>query len=196
MISKSQLLEFAINKFITFGSRSFTMDELAKELGMSKKTIYSCFKNKEELVSESLSFFIERIKQEMEETIAKETDPLLKIILIYQIGFNYFEHFKPSFIFSIKKYYPKADAVFESFRDDIVNHKVRNLLLEAQYTGIFRKEIDIDLVCELYFLRVENVVYKRNNLFDTYSKESLLQHLVVNNLRGLTVSGYSNFYFE
>lgn len=172
------------------------MDELAKELGMSKKTIYSFFKNKEELVSESLSFFVEKIKQEMEETIAKETDPLVKVILIYQIGFNYFKHFKPSFIFGIKKYYPKADAVFESFRNNIVNNKVRNLLIEAQQKSIIRQEVEVDLVCELYFIRVENVVYKKNNLFDGYSNESLLQHLVVNNLRGLTVSGYSNAFFE
>lgn len=54
MIGKSELLECSIANFTKFGSKRFTMDELANELGISKKTIYNYFKNKADLVSESL----------------------------------------------------------------------------------------------------------------------------------------------
>lgn len=196
MVSKRQLLEFSITNFIKFGSKSITMDNLANDLGISKKTLYSCFKNKEELVTESLSFFLKKIKQQMDEVISKENDPILKVILIYEIGFSYLNSFKPSFIFELKKYYPRADAVFEAFRDDIVNHKVRNLLEEAQWKKLLRQDVDIDLMCKLYFLRVENITFKHNNLFENYSTDVLLQYLIVNNLRGIVASGYSNRIFE
>lgn len=195
MITKSELLECSITNFIKFGSRAFTMDELANELGMSKKTLYAFFKNKEELVSESLSFLIQKIKKETEIAISKETDPLAKVILIYEIGFSYFKCFKPSFIFGLKKYYPKADDVFETFRNDIVNHKIRVLLEEAKEKRFVRQEVNIDLVCELYFLRVENVVFKTNNLFESYSNDVLLQHLIINNLKGIVEVNYSNRFF-
>ena len=165
MISKLELLEYSIDYFTKFGSKSFTMDELANKLGISKKTIYYYFNNKEELVTEGLCF-------------------------------SYLNSFKPSFIFGLKKYYPKANAVFEAFRDDVVNHKVRNLLEEAQRKKIIQQDVKIDLMCELYFLRVENIAFKQNNLFDKYATDVLLKHLIVNNLRGIVTTGYSNRIFE
>ncbi|OYX25236.1 MAG: hypothetical protein B7Z06_07590, partial [Flavobacteriales bacterium 32-35-8] len=119
-MSKSELLECSITNFTKFGSKSFTLDELASEMGMSKKTIYNYFKNKEDLVSESVGFLIERIKHDMDSALLQQTDPIVKIIEIYRIGFEYFKCFKPSFIFGLKKYYPKASEVFETFRNHIV----------------------------------------------------------------------------
>lgn len=196
MISKLELLEYSIDYFTKFGSKSFTMDELANKLGISKKTIYYYFNNKEELVTEGLCFILEKIKQQMDEVISNENDPILKVILIYEIGFSYLNSFKPSFIFGLKKYYPKANAVFEAFRDDVVNHKVRNLLEEAQRKKIIQQDVKIDLMCELYFLRVENIAFKQNNLFEKYATDVLLKHLIVNNLRGIVTTGYSNRIFE
>ena len=51
MITKEELLKCSIAKFTQYGSKHVTLDELAKELGISKKTIYTFFKNKEDLVT-------------------------------------------------------------------------------------------------------------------------------------------------
>lgn len=196
MISKSELLECSITNFTKFGSKSFTLDELASEMGMSKKTIYNYFKNKEDLVSESLGFLIEKIKHDMDLALLQQKDPIVKIIEIYRIGFEYFKCFKPSFIFGLKKYYPKASEVFEAFRNHIVFDKVYNLLAEAQHNESIRKDVDLNLVCELYFLRIDNIAYKINNLFEKYSNEALLQHLIIHNLKGISSANYTNAYFE
>ncbi|WP_100610320.1 TetR/AcrR family transcriptional regulator [Confluentibacter lentus] len=196
MISKSELLECSITNFTKFGSKSFTLDELASEMGMSKKTIYNYFKNKEDLVSESVGFLIEKIKYDMDSALLQETDPIVKIIEIYRIGFGYFKCFKPSFIFGLKKYYPKASEVFEMFRNNVVFDNVYNLLVEAQHNGFIRKDVDLNLVCELYFLRIDNIAYKINNLFEKYTNEALLQHLIIHNLKGISSANYTNAYFE
>ncbi len=196
MISKSELLECSITNFTKFGSKSFTLDELARELGMSKKTIYIHFKNKEDLVSESLRFLIEKIKRDIDITLLKHTDPIVKIIEIYRIGFDYFKCFRPSFVFGLKKYYPKADEVFETFRNHIVYEKVYNLLLEAQSKKLFRDHINLKLVCDLYFLRIDDIAYKKSNIFDVYSNKELLEHLIIHNLKGISTANYTNAYFE
>jgi len=196
MIDKSELLECSITNFTKFGSKSFTLDELASEMGMSKKTIYTYFKNKEDLVSESVGFLIEKIKHDMDLALLQQTDPIVKIIEIYRIGFDYFKCFKPSFIFGLKKYYPKASEVFETFRNQIVFDKVYNLLVEAQLNESIGKDVDLNLVCELYFLRIDNIAYKINNLFEKYSNEALLQHLIIHNLKGISNANYTNTYFE
>ncbi|MFH4966004.1 TetR/AcrR family transcriptional regulator [Gaetbulibacter sp. M235] len=196
MTTKEEVLECSIANFTKFGSKSFTMDELAGELGMSKKTIYNYFKNKEDLVSESLEFLIKKIKKQIDLTLLQHTDPIVKIIEIYKIGFDYFKCFKPSFTFGLKKYYPKADEVFETFRHEIVFGKVYNLLEQAQQQKLIKEEINIKLACELYFLRIENVIYKPNNFFDEYSKKELLEHMIVYNLKGISNANYTNSYFE
>ncbi|WP_339666832.1 TetR/AcrR family transcriptional regulator [Maribacter arcticus] len=54
MVTKAELLAYSITKFTQFGSKHVTLDELANELGISKKTIYTFFDNKEDLVTSSL----------------------------------------------------------------------------------------------------------------------------------------------
>lgn len=196
MTTKEELLECSIANFTKFGSKSFTLDELASELGMSKKTIYNYFKNKEELISESLDFFLSKIKSQIDFEISKIYDPILKIIKIYEIGFSFFECFESSFLFGLKKYYPKAEEVFDAFRNNIVFGEVYNLLEEAKQQKLIKEEINIKLACELYFLRIENVIYKPNNFFDEYSKKELLEHMIVYNLKGISNANYTNPYFE
>ncbi len=196
MINKERLLECSITNFIKFGSKRFTMDELAFELGISKKTIYTYFKNKEILVSESLSFLIEKIKREIDIRLLKHDDPIVKIIEIYRVGFEYFNSFKPSFIFGLKKYYPKADDVFETFRNEIVFEKIYNLLVEAKQQKLIKEDVNLRLVCELYFLRIDSIIYKSNGFFERFTNKELLEHLVIYNLKGISSIGYSNEFFE
>src|SRR5690606_1933205 len=97
MTYKQQIIALATEKFTQFGSKQFTMDELAAILSVSKKTIYKHFSSKEDLVSESVRFLIEKIKKDVDETLTTKTNPILKIVAIYQIGFEYFKCFGPSF---------------------------------------------------------------------------------------------------
>lgn len=196
MTTKSDLLECSILNFTQFGSKRFTLDELANSMGISKKTIYKYFDTKEDLVSQSLSYLLDKYLAEIEGIVKDTTeDPLVKIILIYTKGFEYLKYFKPSFLFGIKKYYPKADKVFNDFSEQLVHGTILSLLTEAQEKDYLQKQVQINLICDLYFLRIDNIAFKNDNLFDLYSNEVLLQHLIVFNLKGIVVDGYSNSFF-
>lgn len=197
MTTKSDLLECSILNFTQYGSKRFTLDELASSLGISKKTIYKYFDTKEDLVSQSLSYLLNKYLADIEGIVKDTTDdPLVKIILIYKKGFDYLKHFKPSFLFGIKKYYPKADKVFNDFSAQMVHGTILSLLTEAKEQGYLKDKVQIKLICDLYFLRIDNIAFKNDNLFDLYSNEVLLQHLIVFNLKGIVVEGYGNRFFE
>tara|TARA_R110002073_G_scaffold72537_1_gene177245 strand:- start:226790 stop:227389 length:600 start_codon:yes stop_codon:yes gene_type:complete len=192
MISKSELIECSITNFTKFGSKRFTLDELAKALGISKKSIYNYFDSKEDLVVESVFFLTEGFKSEVKTVLqSQKEDPILSIILIYKMGFEKLRHFKPSFIFGLKKYYPKASKVFDEFRDCIVNKTVFRLLETAQDSGIIKSEVNLHLFCDLYFNRFEEIVFKNNNFIEPYSNKELLDHFVVYNLKGIVNSNYT-----
>ncbi|MBU3820474.1 TetR/AcrR family transcriptional regulator [Flavobacteriaceae bacterium XHP0103] len=195
-MGKQEIIVFAAEKFTQFGSKRFTMEELAELLGISKKTIYKYFFSKEDLVSESVKFLLDKIRAEIDAALDKETDPILKIVAIYQIGFEHFKCFRPAFIFGLNKYYPKASSVFETFRQDIVFNIVYKLLEEAKQNKIIRQDVNLTLVCEFYFLRIDNFIYKPNNFFEVYSNKELLNHLIVYNLKGLLSTNSIHNYFE
>lgn len=196
MITKSDLLECSIVNFTQFGSKGFTLDELASTMGISKKTIYKYFKNKEDLVTQSLSYLLDKYLSEIDVLVKDpNSDPIVKIILIYKKGFEYLKYFEPSFLFGIKKYYPKADKVFTDFSEHLVRGTILSLLTQAQEKGFLQVQVQINLVCELYFSRIDTIAFKNDNLFDLYSNEALLQHLIVFNLKGIVVDGYANEFF-
>ncbi|WMI68718.1 TetR/AcrR family transcriptional regulator [Mangrovimonas sp. YM274] len=197
MSLKSDILQCSITNFTKFGSKRFTLDELAEVMGISKKTIYKYFKNKEELVTESLAVLVKEYKEEINEVIQDNIeDPILSIILIYERGFEYLRYFKPSFLFGIKKYYPKADKVFNDFSEVFVFDIVYQLLEKAKEKGNIKPGVNLKLVCELYFLRIDAIAFRNNNLFEVYNKREILNHLIVYNLRGFTEANYSNAYFD
>lgn len=165
-------------------------------MGISKKTIYKYFDSKEDLVTQSLSYLLDKYLSEIDMIVKNShEDPLVKIILIYKKGFEYLMYFKPSFLFGIKKYYPKADKVFNDFSEKLVRGTILSLLAKAKEKGFLQDRVDIKLICELYFMRIDNVVFKNDNLFDIYSNNVLLQHLIVLNLQGIVVDGYENRFF-
>lgn len=196
-MERSEILEHSITNFIKFGSKRFTLDELAKTLGISKKTIYKYFGNKEDLVHQGLEHLFERIKNDMLKVLEREEDPISGIIKIYGVGLEYLKDFRPSFIFGLKKYYPKAYRAFEDFHNKVLSH-VRTLLIAAKTKGMLREGVDPILVCDLYFTHIENITFKaqKENLFEEYSTETLLNHLTIYNLRGIVAPDYKNALLE
>ena len=193
METKEQLLAFSIANFTQFGSKSFTMDELARKLGISKKTIYHYFSNKEELVTESLQFLLDKVEKEIDTHLNEGVTlpPITKVVYIYKVGLKHMRSFSPSFLYGLKKYYPKAYDTYDNFRKKIVLGVVHNLLKEAQEQKHIRADVNLKLVCELYLIHMENIVFSHLNLWERYTVPELHEHLIVNNLKGILTFDYT-----
>lgn len=190
MTTKQDVLECSISNFTKFGSKRFTMDELATTLGISKKTIYKFYSSKEDLVIASVKYLIDDYNQVVDEIISQCPDPLFCILKIYEKGFERLSYFKPSFIFGLKKYYPLANKLFDEFRHRFVREKVYSLLVKAQEQGLLVDEVNLNLFCDLYFNRIEEIAFLHDNLFQRYSSQELLDHFIVYSLRGITKTTY------
>tara|TARA_E500000318_G_scaffold59106_2_gene54863 strand:- start:63 stop:668 length:606 start_codon:yes stop_codon:yes gene_type:complete len=190
---KSDILAYAIENFTKFGSKRFSMDELATNLGISKKTLYKHFNSKEKLVKESFQFYLDKVRSDIDVYILQnpnEEQPLTTIIYIYKRGLISFQELNPSFLYGLNKYYPKAYQIYSQLKKDIVWNVVCTLLKKAQVLGQVRTNVNIELVCTLFLSRMEEIVYSKANLFDEYSIHELLDHIIINNLRGILTLEY------
>jgi AcrR family transcriptional regulator len=196
MITKAELLQFSIAKFTQHGSKHVTLDDLANELGISKRTIYSFFKNKEDLITSGVESLLNEYKEEIDKIITNNSnDAILCVILIYKRGFEYLKYFKPSFLFGLEKYYPKANLLFNHFSEELSKNIIYNLLKKAKEAGNINTDINIELVIKIYFDRVDKLIFKNKNLLELYTEEEVFNHLVIYNLKGITNSTYNNSFF-
>jgi len=190
---KKDILAYAIQNFTKFGSKRFSMDELAQSLGISKKTLYKYFNSKEALVTESLQFLINNIQSNIVGYIKanpNKAEPLSTIIYIYKQGLMTLQEINPSFLYGLQKYYPSAFQVYSDFKKEVVWNMVCPLLKKAQEVGQVRAEVNVELVCSLFLSRMEDIVYSKSNLFNDYSIQELLEHIIINNLRGILTLEY------
>jgi AcrR family transcriptional regulator len=197
MITKAQLLKCSIEQFTQYGSKHKTLDALASSLGVSKKTIYTFFDNKEDLVTCSLESLLNAYREYIKEILINNNkDPIFGVIFIYKRGFEYLKYFKPSFLFDLEKYYPRASTLFDPFIEELSIIIIYKMLKKAQEAGTIRTDVNLELIVKISFFKINNLVFKAHNLFEFYPKNELLEHLVIFNLKGIITRNYSNSYFE
>tara|TARA_Y100001933_G_C19013447_1_gene570054 strand:- start:87 stop:383 length:297 start_codon:yes stop_codon:yes gene_type:complete len=96
----------------------------------------------------------------------------------------------------LEKYYPKANLLFNNFVKELSHNIVYKLLKQAQEAGDIKEDINLELLVKIYFFRIDNLVFKKNNLFESYGKAELFKHLVIYNLKGIITNNYTNAYFD
>jgi len=159
-----KILNTASDLFLSLGFKSVTMDDLANEMGISKKTIYKYFSNKEDLVDATTNY----VHTQISETICEITTRGLNAIsenFAIKIAFkDIFKKSKTSPMFQLKKYYPKTyekliDNEFEMFKECIGNN-IANGIKE----GLYKKDLKKDVVLKFYFTLVFGL--HDNNIFN------------------------------
>lgn len=159
MEGKERVLAFATELFLKYGVRNVTMDDLAQQLGISKKTIYSRYKNKREIVMAVANEFF-RLEKERSETIATQSENAIdELIRIVSWSLSVLKRISPNLIFEIRKYYPEAWQVFDSFHRGYVFNKIRQNLEQGIAEGLYREGLHIEIIASLRILQIEATLH-------------------------------------
>lgn len=182
--TKEDLLLQSLTYFKKFGSKNVTMDDLASELAISKKTIYKYFSSKEELISECVDYLWIHFEQQTEEISKMKIDPLAKIILLYELGLQELRKTDSQFLYSLKRYYHQSMKKYDCFRTKLIFETLLGFLSEAKENGIIRSEVNLSLFCELNLLDFDEKLY-HFKLFERFENDEILDQLIKNRLRGI-----------
>jgi len=146
---KRKILKGAENLFMKYGVRSISMDDIARHLSVSKKTLYQHFADKEDIVTITCQSHIEGISKEFEEikTNSKNAiDELAKISLCLKQNS---EDMNPSLLFDLQKYHPKAWSVWLNHKNKFIRESVIRNLKQGIEEGYFRSEIDMQVIATM-----------------------------------------------
>lgn len=154
MDPKERILTEADGLFKRRGVRGVTMDDIARELGMSKKTLYQYFGNKADIVFAVTETHFECEQRICEEIMVKAKDPVEEFILILQAFVSNMKEIPSSMVFAIQRYYPKAWKLFDTYKSGFITEAIHRNLIDGVEKGLYRKDMDIEVVTRL---RIESM---------------------------------------
>jgi AcrR family transcriptional regulator len=150
-----RILNSALSLYSKYGIKSITMDDLCRELGISKKTLYQHVEDKQDLIRKVISHEIcmqRKVTEKMFQTEMNAIDELMHVNK--QIHLSQSIH-SPTFYFDLKKYFPDIyNEWIEYKRKKMYEMIVRNLD-KGMSEGLFRKDMDVHVIAKLHVARVE-----------------------------------------
>ncbi|MBU3928596.1 MAG: TetR/AcrR family transcriptional regulator, partial [Bacteroidetes bacterium] len=182
---RDKIISGSSKMFIKFGIRSITMDMIAEQLGISKRTIYENFKDKDELVYYCLEDGIVRqkaIAKELFETSENIIDAMLKII---KHNINTLKAINPLFFFDLQKYYSELCKSKIKKNDKQNLSDIIDLLNKGIKEKIFRNEINVEIVAILISEQFKMIGGSEVFSEEKFSKAEIFENISINFIRGI-----------
>lgn len=148
---KDKILHKAADMFLNLGFKSVTMDDIAMELGMSKKTIYAHFSTKLKLVQAATFYVLDNINETICTICSGNHNPIEEIFTIKSMVHDQLKNEKSSPSYQLQKYYPRIFKQVKDKQFDSLNLCIVENLKRGIEEGFYRSDINIDLITRFYF---------------------------------------------
>jgi TetR/AcrR family transcriptional regulator, cholesterol catabolism regulator len=146
---RERILNAAEGLFMKFGIRSVTMDEIAAEIGISKKTIYLTFEDKDAIVHEIASGRMSFEQAECERVYLEAENPIDEVFKEIECMRTHSATLNPMIVYDLKKYHPKTWQLFQDHKQSVFLEITRRNLREGIEQGLYRSEINIEILSKL-----------------------------------------------
>ncbi len=182
---REKILHKATELFLNLGFKSVTMDDLANEMGISKKTIYTHFENKTKLVEETTMDLFWFISNGIDEIVALKKNPIKELYEIKRFAMNHLKGEKSSPQYQLQKYYPKLHHSLKKKQFEVMQDCVLDNIKRGVEMGIYRDNLNVEFVARIYFSGAISI--KDNDLFPMtiFSNSQLEDDFLEYHLRGV-----------
>ncbi len=182
---KAQIIEKASELFLEFGFKSVTMDDLANELSVSKKTIYEYFNNKAHLVEEVALFVRNHIHEQIDHIMQQNFDPIQELFEIKRMVLRRLKDEKSSPQYQMQKYYPEIFAKLKDSQVCKMDECCTQNLERGIQLGLYREDLNRIFITRLYISGMMNL--KNEELFQVteLSPKQLYEEFLSYHLRSI-----------
>ena len=166
----TKILSASVEMFSQYGFKTITMDDIARRAGISKKTLYQHFANKQEVVQESVIWYKNQATSNCEAMLNGAENAIEAMVMMLAFFDNMNKRINPMAIFEMQRFFPEA---YKAFRDMLADRDVvmiRENILWGIKEGLYREDINADLMARyrletsLLILQPNLLVSDRNNL--------------------------------
>lgn len=163
----NHILATAVKAFLHYGFKNVTVDDIARKAGISKKTFYETFKNKDAIVFEALKFHTMQNVHEMEAISKKAKNAVEELVGIFVHMGKMLKGMNPICLSDVQRYYPQAALYMEEFKQGQMYKSIANNLLRGKEEGLFRDTLDVDIITryrmEMFFLTIQSNTFQQKD---------------------------------
>ena len=173
-----RILEAASKRFFEFGISKVTVDELAVDLGMSKKTIYKYFASKDDLLLALVRMNIKRIGTEVDGIVDSDQSFERKMTALLLIIGRQIRRLSPQFQIDMQRLSPALWKEIETFRRERVIARLKEMFVQAQKEKYFRDDLDIEIFHLVLLKAAEGIVNPLTLYEHSFSAAKAFQEII------------------
>lgn len=168
---KEKISLIARNLFFQNGTKAVSIDDIASELGISKKTIYNHFESKDEIVEYEIDKHIIDHTCDIDSVKSLAKNAIDELIRIYRMNYEQHHQMKPVFISDIRKFYPQSWVKLENFFGECIPNTIADNIRRGQEEGFYRLGINVEFISYMYFKSIFNQI----DFFTLQKKYSIVE---------------------
>lgn len=153
-IVKENIIITAENLFIRYGFKRVTMDDIAREMAISKKTIYQFFKDKNEIVCSATEYHLQKECSDIKLLEEQSENVIEYLVKLCKQMRGHIKVVHPGAIEDLKKYFPEAWGIFIRYKKEVFLESLENTLKRGVEEGYFHPDIRTDI---LAVMRMEQI---------------------------------------
>ena len=183
---KDIILKEGFRSVAANGIKSFTVENLASKLAISKKTIYQHFPKKEILIKKMIDFRMKKLTNEFNQIIGEEKDSILQFIKIREHNIKFANKFNLQKLTYLKARYPDIWKIIEKYRFDRKNI-YKQIFELAQTQGYLRENLDPE-ICSALYMNIFNSTFQPEFM----NENNLSIDLTIDHLQEILSNGFFN----
>lgn len=198
--SREKLLRGAEDLFMRYGMRSVSMDDIARSLGISKKTIYQHFADKDDVVASVARANMERHRVQFDKIAAESKNAVEEIVKLSFCMKESLRTVNPSWLFDMQKYHQRAWNDWQEYKQQFIRQNVIRSLKQGMEEGYFRREMKTEIIATMRLEQVQmafdHMVFPREQYDVVEVHAELFDHFVHGILTEKGRKLYQKYYKE
>ena len=155
MKTKDRILQGTQELFFKYGIKSITMDDIAKHLAMSKKTIYQYFADKDEMVEAMTTQLMKKNEREFQKIVNESANVVEEVFAMMKHMGNLFSQMNPNLFYDMQKHHSNTWKLFKKFKEEYIERMVEDSVKRGIAQGLVRSDINSKIVARLRMEEVE-----------------------------------------
>jgi len=155
---REEIIQKVRELYSRYGIRSVTMDDVVREVGISKKTLYQYFNDKSALVSAVIKCDAAIKMEDHDNALEGASNAIEMMLAFYDFQARMIRDYNPSLIYDLKKYYPEVHNDFLEAKREMIYENILSNLIRGKSEGLYREDLQEEVIAMLNLLRVEAFV--------------------------------------
>ncbi len=180
-----EIIEGAFALFNRYGIRSVTMDDVARELGISKKTIYKHFENKAELVHKCVQTIFTTISGHINRIHAETQNAIDELFEIDDVVGTMMANHNPGMQFQLAKYYPESHRYINQGRQKMIRKMIAENIANGREQGLYRHDFEDRIITFLYCSKIDTIPEEDHELLQSFEMRKMMSESLKYHIRGI-----------